>query len=104
MYIATPTMKRESITGNPGGRLRLFVLPLEVARNVGGKDRLEPIRWSAAANPRMGGSYRTPEACSDLSGSQSKAFVPSHGPRVIFRKKNAMRKINLASGYAMRIL
>lgn len=81
-----------------------LVVPLHLARDVGGKDRLQPRSWPATDDPSVRGGYRASKAGGELRGSQGKAFVPSHGKRIPAEIKNAMRKINLAMGYAMRIL
>jgi hypothetical protein len=82
--------------------MRCLVVHLHLARDVGSKDGLEPLSGTAAANPRVSGSHGAPKAGGNLRGSQGKAFVPGHG-RILPRKiKCAMRKIILATGYALR--
>ena len=84
------------------GSVRLLVVLLHLARDVGGKDRLEPVSRAAADDPCVSRGYRASKAGSKLRGTQGKAFVPGHG-RILPRKiKCAMRKIILATGYALR--
>ena len=73
--------------------LRLLVVPLNLARDVGSKDRLQPLSGAAAANPRMRRGYRAPKAGGELRGSQGKAIGPGHGEILPRENKNAMRKI-----------
>ena len=82
--------------------MQVFVVLLHLVGNVGGKDRLEPLSGAAAANPRMGSGHRTSEDGGKACGPKGKAFVPCHGQILAQKKKNAMRKINLATGYALR--
>jgi hypothetical protein len=51
----------------------------------------------------MGSGHRTSEDGGKACGSKCKAFVPGHGQILPPKKKNAMRKIILAMGYALRI-
>jgi hypothetical protein len=75
------------------GSVRLLVVPLNVARDVGRKDRLEPVSRAAADDPSVRGGYRASKAGGELRGSQGKAIVPSHGRIIPGKIKNAMRKI-----------
>ena len=84
--------------GLAGGLGELLCL----ARNVGGKDRPQPLRRATAANPRMGGSHRASKASGKFCSSKGKAFVPGHGWNIHGKIKNAMRKIKLVKSYAMR--
>ena len=81
---------------------RCLVVLLRFSGDVCRQDRLEPLSGSAAANPRMSSSHRTSEDGGKACGSKCKAVVPSHGGILPPKKKNAMRKIILVSGYAMR--
>jgi hypothetical protein len=74
------------------GFVRLLVVPLNLARDVGGKDRLEPLSGSAAAHPSVSGGYRASKAGGELRGSQGEAFVPCHAWIIPRQRKNAMRK------------
>ena len=69
-----------------------LVVPLHLARDVGGKDRLEPLAGAAADDPGVCGRYRASKAGGELRGSQSKAFVPGHAWILPRENKNAMRK------------
>jgi hypothetical protein len=51
----------------------------------------------------MSGSHRTSEDGGKACGSKCKAVVPGHGLILPPKKKNAMRKIILVTGYALRI-
>ena len=76
------------------GSVRLLVVPLNVPRDVGGKDRLEPVSRAAADDPGVSRGYRASKAGGELRSSQGKAIVPSHGCILPRKIKNAMRKIN----------
>jgi hypothetical protein len=52
----------------------------------------------------MGSGHRTSKVGGELRGSQGEAFVPGHGQILPLKKKCAMRKINLDTGYAMRMI
>lgn len=52
----------------------------------------------------MGSGHRTSKVGGKACGSKCKAVVPSHGEILARKKKNAMRKIILATGYALRIV
>jgi len=86
------------------GSVRLLVQLLHLARDVGGKDRLEPVSGTAADYPSVSGGYRASKAGGELRGTQGKAIVPSHGSILPRENKNAMRKSLLAIQYAMRNL
>jgi len=68
------------------------------------KDRLQPFRWTTATNPRMGSRNRAGENRGEFRSAQGKAFVPVHGRILPKKKKDAMRKIILATVHALRIL
>ena len=97
-------MKLESISDVTGGWLRCLVVLLDLSRDVGGKDQLQPRGWAAADDPSVRGGYGASKAGGELRGSKGEAFVPSHGEIIPRKIKCAMRKINLATEYAMRIL
>ena len=84
--------------------LRLLVMPLHFSRDVRRQDRLEPIRRPAPTNPRMGSGHGASKAGGKLRGSKGKAVVPCHARILPPKKKNAMRKIILVTGYALRIV
>jgi len=84
------------------GSVRLLVVPLHLARDVCGKDRLQPLSGAAADDPSVCGGYRASKAGGELRSSKGKAFVPCHGEIIAGKIKCAMRKINLATGYALR--
>lgn len=88
-----------------GGRWLLgLVVHLHLARDVGGKDRLQPLSGTAANDPCVSGGYRASKASGKAGGTQGKAFVPGHVWMLPRKIKCAMRKIILVKGYAMRIL
>lgn len=91
-------------TGYPAGigwHERL-VVPLLGGDDDGQVNVLLPVWRAAAANPRMSSGHRTSEDGGKARGSKCKAVVPGHGQILPPKKKNAMRKIILAKGYAMR--
>lgn len=81
-----------------------LVVPLLGCNDDGKVNGLLPVWRPAAANPRMGSSHRTSEDGGKACGSKCKAVVPCHGQILPPKKKNAMRKIVLATGHVMRIL
>lgn len=86
------------------GSVRCLVVPLLGCDDDGKVNGLLPIWRATAANPRMGSSHRTSKDGGKSCSSKSKAVVPGHGRILPPKKKNAMRKIILVTGYAMRIL
>ena len=64
-----------------------LVVPLHLSRDVGGKDRLQPLTRPAADDPGVCGGYRASKAGGKLRGSQGKAFVPGHGQMLPPKKK-----------------
>jgi hypothetical protein len=97
-------MKPESISDVTGGWLRLLVVPLHFACDVCRQDGLQPLSGATANDPSVSGGYRASKAGGKLRGTQGKAFVPGHGEILPQKTKCAMRKINLAFIYALRIL
>jgi predicted AAA+ superfamily ATPase len=69
-----------------------LVVLLHLSRDVGRKNRLQPLSGTAANDPSVSGGYRASKARGELRGSQGKAFVPSHGSILPRENKNAMRK------------
>ena len=96
-------MKIESISDVPGGWLRLLVVPLHFAGDVCRQDGLQPVSGAAADDPSVCGGDRASKAGGELRSSQGETFVPGHGRILPPKKKCAMRKIILATGYALRI-
>ena len=93
----------EHLLANDRAALGLLVL-LHLARDVGGKYGLQPLSGAAADDPSVSCGYRASKASGKSGGTQGKAFVPGHGEIIPRKIKCAMRKINLAKGYALRIL
>ena len=81
---------------------RCLVVLLHLARDVSRKDRLEPLSGATADDPSVRCGYRASKASGKSGGTQGKAFVPCHAWILPRKIKCAMRKINLAMGYAMR--
>ena len=79
-----------------------LVVHLRFSDDDGKENLLLPVWRPAAANPRMGGGHRASEDGGKACGSKCKAIVPGHGQILPPKKKCAMRKIILATGYAMR--
>lgn len=95
-------MKPESISDVTGGWLRLLVVPLLGCDDDGKVNGLLPVWRPAAANPRMGSGHRASKDGGKACGSKCKAVIPGHAGIIPLKKKNAMRKKELVSGYAMR--
>lgn len=54
---------------------------------VGGKDRLEPIRRAAAANPRACRGHGTPKQGGELGRAEVEALLPGHAGTLPEKKK-----------------
>jgi hypothetical protein len=103
-YISSPLSLPALLSTAGRDCVRRFVVLLDFAGDVRRKDWLQPIGWATPANPAMRGSHGAIQNRGELRSSQGKAFVPGHGEILPPKKKCAMRKINLDTGYAMRMI
>ncbi len=87
----------------PRRSMRRLVVPLLGGDDARQIDGLLPVRRAAAAYPGMSGGHWASKDGSESSSAKRKAIVPSHGRSIPGKIKYAIRKIELASIYALRI-
>ena len=84
-----------------------LVVPLHLARDMAGKDRLQPLSGTTTDDPSVSRGYRASKEGGELRGSQGKAIIPSHAGTLPRQNKNAMRKIKacnpIRNAYSLRM-